>query len=153
MQESKQRELDEMALWCRTVMEFLRERAPDDGYADRWLAALEEARQRGSLRGMRMAKRDLVENAEGFSPRDQRELNQWLSERGLELLQFTTPKDATTVAKVMTRGRIRTDNEFRLVLQAVDDMVQSGRPEGEIAAANALLAAFVAPPGSRRRGE
>jgi hypothetical protein len=72
--------------------------------------------------GLRMAIQDMLETSRVLTPAQVRELDGRLSSAGLPTLTAMRERVWRTLAKVISRGRCRTEAEYYLVVERLSDM-------------------------------
>jgi ribosomal protein L29 len=121
MRAEDQAELERLKRFALTVADFMLALAPGSPIADlRWQFAgpLEAAR---SLRGVREAARDMVEWAQDLTAEQLHGLDSQLSAQGLPTLSLMRRARGRDIARILTRGSITSEDEFRLLNGAVAD--------------------------------
>ena len=104
--------------------------------------ALEPIRTTSSLRGLREVARDMVEMCEGLSPDQVAALDARLAKNGLPTLSLMRDRRVRSLLAVLSRGRIQSDEEFRLVHGVASDVDSPHLSAVLRAKANALLGAY-----------
>ena len=139
-----QREAARLARWCLSVTDYLATLGNDPSigeFADIVNIALEA----GSVTQLKSIKRDLSEWARGLTPEQQRGLNLALQSQTGASLADEDSVDQGLVDKILSRGAIRTENEYRLVSEWMGRLEDAVEP-AKIAAIEALLTRY----GARR---
>jgi len=104
--------------------------------------SLEPIRATTSLRGLREAARDMVEMCEDLAADQVAALDARLERDGLPTLSRMRDRRYWSLLAVLSRGRIRSDDEFRLLNSFVSD-VDSPHLRGPARAkASAMLGAY-----------
>ena len=104
--------------------------------------ALQPIRSTRSLRGLRDAARDMVEMCEDLSSDRVAALDARLAREGLPTLSLMRNRRYQSLLAVLSRGQIRSDDEFRLVTGFASDLEAAHLSSEARAKANALLAAY-----------
>lgn len=102
---------------------------------------IQAAYDRGDLRGMRTIARDKREMLRLASPKERERIGEFLRlnfDRGLDDLDRDDTKE---IARVLKRGRIKNDEEGRLLLARVDEIYADESKRDELERINCLLAA------------
>jgi hypothetical protein len=121
--------------WCRTVVRFLGE----GGHLSKPMQAQLEAviancEQKRDLRGMRHVQRDLRQMIRLVGKPERARLDSILS-----ALQGPTSDVERDIAQILTRGTVETEDEYRLLMDRVNEIFQDPAREGELAAINKAL--------------
>lgn len=95
-----------------------------------------------SLRGLREAARDMVEMCEDLAANQVAALDARLARDGLPTLSEMRDRRYRNLLTVLSRGRIESDDEFRLVNSFVSDVDSPHLSGPARAKANALLGAY-----------
>jgi hypothetical protein len=119
-------------------------------------ASLERAEQRSPAEaraGLRMARNDLLEMSRPFAPTLVQAVDADLTNRGLPTLTATRASTWRTIPKVLARGRVRTEAEYYVVIERVNDMSNTdGLSADERARLGELAAQFEGRKARPRRG-
>ena len=105
-------------------------------------SALEPLRTTRSLRGLREAARDMVEMCEDLRIDQVEALDERLAWEGLPTLSLMRDSRHRSFLNVLSRGRIESDEEFRLINSYVSDVDSPHLSEEARAKANALLSEY-----------
>ena len=151
----KMRKLHELSEWCvfltRAQFDFATANhsdANDQFFGETLelkLDAIERAKVRGDLRGLRMIYRDAKEMARGLAATHREELERRLRERfgrGLESGQRDLELRA---GKILKRGRINDAEEYRTLEGWLDVILHDPSMQNETGRINALLATVKKP--------
>lgn len=144
----KQQELDRLRLVLLTFTEF--SRSIGLAFVDDRIWGIEEAYRVGTVRGMREALADNLEDLQDYSGEQLRVLDALLQERAGVRLDGLQQRRLARLAAIRERGRISTEGQFRLVLARVDEVYADPERSGEVAELNGLLAEYETRP--RRAG-
>ena len=136
------RELGRKKQWCLTSIDFMVTKYGQNAVYQELVSAVMSTYADNGLRGMRSVFRDLNEWARGLSPMHVRELNMLLKEKFGEDLQNESGKDLVKIAQIRKRGKIRTENEFRLVQERTEEIWNDDDKKKEVESLNKLLADF-----------
>ena len=104
--------------------------------------ALEPLRSTRSVRGLRDAARDMVEMCQDLGPDQVAALDTRLARVGLPTLTLMRDRRYRELLEVLSRGRIRSDEEFRLVNGFVSELDTPDLSLSARHAAEALMRAF-----------
>lgn len=104
--------------------------------------SLEPIRTAKSLRGLREASRDMVEMCEDLAADRVSALDARLANEGLPTLTQMRDRRYRNLLAILTRGHIKSDDEFRLVNGFVADMESPRLSDDNRTKANALLVAY-----------
>ena len=104
--------------------------------------SLEPIRSSRSLRGLREAARNMVEMCEDLAAEQAAALDARLARDGLPTLSQMRNRRYRRLLTVLSRGRIESDDEFRLVNGFVSDVDSPYLSDPARAKANALLGAY-----------
>jgi hypothetical protein len=120
----KHEDLREFAIALAT---FLDERQADPKFhlAPALAKGLSESERqtRGvQVQGVRMAVADLLEMTRDWAPAEVAAVDGWLIARGLRSLSALREQVWKRVPKILARGRIRNDVEYRLMVERLNDL-------------------------------
>jgi hypothetical protein len=133
-------ELERLKKFCIVVLDFIAESATPGVVArDQFVRALEDA---SSVRGMRDATRDMIEWGGALPPGQIRELDSRLVAFGLPTFSLMRAKRGREVSRVLARGRIDSEEEYRLLTSVVSDLDSPEHGTGDRALAERLLGEF-----------
>jgi hypothetical protein len=104
--------------------------------------ALEPIRTSRSLRGLREAARDMVEMCVDLEGEQLAALDARLARAGLPTLSLMRDRRYRSLLTVLSRGRIESDDEFRVVSGFASDVEPGHLSPDARAKANALLGAY-----------
>jgi hypothetical protein len=91
------------------------------------------------LQGFEAAVRDIKEWSRDFPLADYRELNVILIEKFGKGLEYDSKK---TIASIVKRGKLRNEDEYRLIDDAVNELCQTNHQSSEIETFNKMLLEF-----------
>jgi len=143
-QTATEADLKQLQDWCATVVGFIKANA---GPQFKPIAvilelAISEEYEKASLRGLKQINDDLRAWAKGFSPKQQRELDELLHAsvgRGLMEGQRLFERQVNAILK---RGRIKSEDEARLLLERADEIYTDDEKKIEMKKINRLLAGY-----------
>jgi len=140
---SKKRTTELLALRdrCLAITRFLAEAGVGEVIATEMRAAIQAAFERGDLRSLKMVSRDLNEWANGMPPATIARLDAILrSELGED--PRGTESEARDLARILHRGTIEDEDEYRLLTRRLEEIYADGWKGGELEKINELLVAF-----------
>lgn len=132
-------DVGEMAEWARTVLGFINSEGPVPMY-EQYHKAIDGCVSRVDARGMKSIVTDFSEWAKGMSPDAQARLDETLREKHGKGLGAWA--DKKKLAKLLERGQIKTENEYRQLLAFVEEHHDDPSQKEAVDRANAALAAF-----------
>jgi hypothetical protein len=139
-------ELNHLKEWCTSILQFekaLYAPAPSEGGL---LEIVQRTYLERDLRGMRVLAKDLNEVPRDWWPSEKlRELNRLLKERFGEDLADLKCRDLASISRIRKRGKIRTENEFRLVHERAEEIWDDEGKRDEMEALNKLLEDYERP--------
>lgn len=142
-------EVAELGRWCSLVVRYLSTLGNEIllGEVEK---AVANAIKSGNLRGLKTLKRDFLEWARGLTPAQQRGLDAALNAAGLPTLASENKSEEATVLRIIARGKIKNDDEYRLLSSWMDVLLDDGSKRDEAAKLDAMLTSY----GTRsRRGQ
>ena len=143
--------LETLAEWSRTIAEYLTANAaPDSAAAHMDLGeVIARTRQKRDLRGMRTIAKDLAEWARFLPPALANQLDGQLRTKFGKGLREARQADLKRVQKILSKGKIENDDEYRLLASRADEIHADASRRGELEQINVLLAARDNPRGAR----
>lgn len=128
--------------WCLYVLRFLNKVSPAEIFSQ-MMDVVEETFNKKDLRGLQMLERDIAENARALPNQAKKELDELLvAEIGWGLSALSN-KEHQKVAKVLRRGAIESDEEYRILSDRADAIFDDTTKATELREINALLASYV----------
>jgi len=103
---------------------------------------IHQAFERRDLRGLRMVARDVAEWATDLSPEQQQQLDALLVSRFGRGLKDQRKDVEREIARILRRGQIETEGEYRLLMARVDEIYADESKAEELEQINRLLLAF-----------
>ena len=94
------------------------------------------------LQGMRCVYSDTNEWARDLLPLEKTELNKILYDKFGEDLSTCSGRDVQKIKRIVRKGKIATENEYRLVQSRVDEIYADTTKKEEIETLNMLLSKF-----------
>jgi hypothetical protein len=126
---------------CLAISRFLAEGGLSEDATTEMKAAIQAAFERGDLGGLKMFSRDLNEWANGMPPATIARLDDILrSELGED--PRGTESEARDLERILHRGTIEDEEEYRLLTRRVEEIYADGSKGGELEKINELLVAF-----------
>jgi len=122
MRTQDQAEFERLKRFALMVADFMLSLAPESpiaGLRSQFAGPIEAAR---SLRGVREAARDMVEWAQDLTAEQLHALDARLSAHDLPTLSLMRGVRGREIARILTRGSIASEDEFRLLNGAVADI-------------------------------
>ena len=108
------------------------------------IISLEDRGFSTALRGVRMAVSDSLEMTRDLPERTVREADDFLTARGCSTLTVMRERVWQRLPKVLKRGRIRDEEEYRLVIERLNDVSASGLLGEDRVKAGRMVAAYEA---------
>ena len=135
----KQIEVDRLSAWCSAILREINSLSPSP-LASTFEDAIARSQQRRDLKGLRMASKDLEEWARSVDPFSKEKVNAALISQFGRGLDEGAEADRGALTRILARGRIENDDEYRLVSRRVDEIYDDVAFEEEVAVLNNLLA-------------
>jgi hypothetical protein len=125
--------------WCMVTLDYLAEVSP---WADDFRQAVSAASTKGNVEGLRMCVSDLREWVSYAPPADRQRVHErLLAKVGHGLYEVDLARNKR-LASILKRGRIATDNEFRLLMARVDEIYEDEGKQAEVNRINELLSEY-----------
>lgn len=137
-----QKSLDEIALlkeWVLTITIFFRLKYPQNETFVEINQIVVETSEKSDLRGMRFIYKDMNEWAKGLSHDYLNELNLILREKFGYDLTKANDQNLAKIKRIIQRGHLKTDDEFRLLLNRVNDIYADDSMKDEVEVLNKLM--------------
>lgn len=138
MSADERRELHE---WCRVVLEFFNKVEASPSFSG-FMETTDQVFRSGSQRQVRSVVRDLREWMEALTPKDRKRLDAILQLRFGKEWKADPVGDEDAAQEIYHRGRVRNEEEYRILRSRLDVIPAGSESEREIAQINSLLAAF-----------
>lgn len=148
---SNNQELKELSFlkdWSITILDFFISKYGNDPLSQtfQFLQKFYETVLKGfdsnNLRGSRLLYQDLNDWAKDLPPKELEELNQILLEKfGFNLKKYDS-KNSAKIKRIIKRGTINNDDEYRLLLDRVDEIYADENTKDEVDILNGLLADY-----------
>lgn len=141
-QEEKAAAVKEMGEWCLTILDFQKA-----GFLPELFQKAQDAVARTmaaqNLRGMRMIAHDMAEMGQSGTRAQTAELDALLRRkhgRGFAEVKKERQREA---ALILARGKIRTEDEYRVLQDRIEDLVDEEADAVEIENIDSLMATYV----------
>ena len=135
--EKQQKELAFMKDWILIVHEYIFKNDEDILEVDK--LCIIKAFEIGEIRGMRMAFNDTLDMAKDLSYAQKEELNAILREKFGTDLNEQNNKNYKKIKRVIQRGKIKTDEEYYLLKERIDEIYDDESKREEVEELGTLL--------------
>lgn len=136
-------EVERLKAWCLAVQEFMFEKHPPPAEAQAVAqAGIAAAIAAGRMRDLRMFARELLDDAKHLPPAEREELDRLLRARLGAGLDAGTGETKGELDRVLRRGRIANEREYRLLLDRAEEIHLDTARNDELSRINELLAAY-----------
>ena len=136
-------ELTHIKEWCLTIIEFLiSHNQATSTSRNMFVDVINDAFQKQNLKGLRYVYNDINEWAKGILQSDLEELNMLLQNKFGEDLNKQMHRDLIKIAKILKKGNVSNEDEYRLLLSRVDEIFEDDNKKDEIENLNKLLADY-----------
>ena len=133
--------------WCKTIQEFINAHEDDSfdvelmqdldsafaeqnpSMHDYLIRVLDKAYLEQNLVGLRSSINDYNEDARDLTPAEFEELNAILREKFGEDLVHNRQKDLAKIKRIIKRGKINNEDEFRLLKGRIDELLEEEKVE------------------------
>lgn len=133
--------------WCKTIQEFINAHEDDSfdvelmqdldsafaeqnpSMHDYLIRVLDKAYLEQNLVGLRSSINDYNEDARDLTPAEFEELNAILREKFGEDLVHNRQKDLAKIKRIVKRGKINNEDEFRLLKGRIDELLEEEKIE------------------------
>ena len=133
--------------WCKTIQEFINAHEDDSfdvelmqdldsafaeqnpSMHDYLIRVLDKAYLEQNLVGLRSSINDYNEDARDLTPAELEELNAILREKFGEDLVHNRQKDLAKIKRIIKRGKINNEDEFRLLKGRIDELLEEEKIE------------------------
>lgn len=133
--------------WCKTIQEFINAHEDDSfdvelmqdldsafaeqnpSMHDYLIRVLDKAYLEQNLVGLRSSINDYNEDARDLTPAEFEELNAILREKFGEDLVHNRQKDLAKIKRIIKRGKINNEDEFRLLKGRIDELLEEEKIE------------------------
>jgi len=135
-------EFEYIKSWCLLIVKYLAEKSPN-ALMDEFKNSITNLTDtKKSLKQLKILKRDLTEWARGLSKDDFQELNNLLYDTFKDNLEDSSNISITEVNDILQRGKIKNDDEFRLLIARIDEIYANESNRAELEIINKLLAEY-----------
>ncbi|OJV35346.1 MAG: hypothetical protein BGO33_08735 [Bacteroidia bacterium 43-41] len=135
-------ELTFLKEWNETIINFLILKSKDNSL-DIFHQIITETFNKSDLRGMRMIYKDLNEGANDLPLMELNELNQLLSKKfGRNLTEYNN-KNLAKIKRIVKKGNISNEEEYRLILNRVEEIYADDTQKDETKILNMLLTNYI----------
>jgi len=131
-------ELTHMKDWCLEILNYLIEKDGSSVWRE-VLGIITKAHDRGNLRDIRQVFRDINEMSNSLSTSDKLALNRLLFDRFGKNLLTESKRNLARIQRVIEVKKIRTEVEYRLVLEHIDHICAFDKHRTELTALQMLL--------------
>lgn len=137
-----QKKITEMSFikdWCLVIMDFLEEVYPTDETSEAFRQIINDASDKGDIRGLRILYNDVNEMVHGISKSNLVVLNRKLNIKfGMDL--DTVKKDnMVRIREILQKGYLESDDEYRFVSSMIDEIYIDGCRKDKIDAIYKLM--------------
>lgn len=139
--ELSQKELEELSFlkeWNLVIVDYF-VKVKHETFLEQCYPIITEAFDNKNLRGLRMAYSDNNDMARDLLPSDLNELNQILREKFGYDLDKVNDMNLAKIKLIIKRGHIKTDDEFRLLLNRVEEIYADDNMKDEVEVLNKLM--------------
>lgn len=141
LNEDQLKELDQLKEWCSTVIKFILENGPaGNTMLMQYEAVINSSYQKKDIRGLRMVAKDTKEWAKGLIESDKNKLNEILESKFGSGLNGEV--DKKNVTQILKKGKIITEDEYRLLLNRVEEIHTDPSKKEEVEMINLLLVEY-----------
>lgn len=128
--------------WCLAILCFISELAPSSPFFAQAQQGIEAAFEKRDVRGLRIAAKDLAEWTRDLPVDQQAKLEQILVSRFGRGLRAEAEKNQHELERILRRGTIENEDEFRLLSSRADEIHADKSKAGELEQINRLLVTF-----------
>lgn len=140
--QNKLEELTFLKEWNETIVKFFVLKSKDTSL-EIFHQIINETFNKADLKGMRMIYKDLNEGANDLPLIEFNELNQQLSQKfGTDLTECNN-KNLTKIKQIVKKGNINNDEEYRLILNRVEEIYADDNQKEETEILNMLLINYI----------
>lgn len=139
-------EIEFLRAWCITVLQYYVELLNDSNLKAIWQSTIEHLEtfnaptKNLTLKGLQTAFRDTISFIRDLPADDLTKLNAILKKQfGRDFSDIDTQKD---IQRIVKRGHITNDEEYRMLDEVVNDLSQSSPQSGQIELYNTLLTKY-----------
>lgn len=140
--QNKLEELTFLKEWNETIVRFFVLKSKDNSL-EIFHQIINETFNKSDLKGMRMIYKDLNEGANDLPLIEFNELNQQLSQKfGTDLTECNN-KNLTIIKQIVKKGNINNDEEYRLILNRVEEIYADDNQKEKTEILNMLLTNYI----------
>lgn len=140
--QNKLEELIFLKEWNETIVKFFVLKSKNNSL-EIFHQIINETFNKSDLKGMRMIYKDLNEGANDLPLIEFNELNQQLSQKfGTDLTECNN-KNLTKIKQIVKKGNINNDEEYRLILNRVEEIYADDNQKEETEILNMLLTNYI----------
>jgi len=140
--EKQQKELDYLKEWCLMILNFMISKNNNTPIITQTKDVILETYNSQNIKGLRYCNKDIIEWAKGLPHSDFVELKKLLQDTFGEDLIKNANRDFSEIQQVVKKGKISTEDEYRLLLSWVDEIYNDESKQDEVLPLNKLLVAF-----------
>lgn len=140
--EKQQKELDYIKEWCLMILNFMISKNSNIHIITQTKDIILETYNSQNIKGLRYCNKDIIEWAKGLPKSDLVELNKLLQDKFGEDLGKNANRDLSKISQVIKKGKISSDDEYRLLLSRVDEIYNDTSKQDEVQTLNRLLVDF-----------
>jgi hypothetical protein len=140
--EKQQVELDYIKEWCLAILNFMISKNSNTPIITQTKDVILETYNGQNIKVLRYCKRDVNEWAKGMPQSDFVELNKLLQDKFGEDLIKNANRDLSKISQVIKKGKISSEDEYRLLLSRVDEIYNDKSKQDEVQTLNKLLVDF-----------
>lgn len=137
-----QKKITEMSFikdWCLEIMDFLEEIYPTDETPGVFRQIINDASDKGDIRGLRILYNDVNEMAHGISKSNLVVLNRKLNIKFGMGLDTVKKDNMVRIREILQKGYLESDDEYRFVSSMIDEIYIDGRRKDKIDAIYKLM--------------
>lgn len=138
----QQKELHHIKDWCLTILNFMIEKSGDNPLFQQFKNIIVETHEKQNLKGLRHVIKDVNEWAKGLSKSDFDELNNLLNRKFEKDLIKEDTKISNKISQVLKKGKISNEEEYRMLLNRVEEIYADESKKEEVKSFNKLLADY-----------
>lgn len=135
-------EMSQLRDWSVAIARFIGSIPEAASLSRQMEEVIHQAFERRDLRGLRMVARDVAEWATDLSPEQQQQLDALLVSRFGRGLKDQRKDVEREIARILRRGQIETEGEYRLLMARVDEIYADESKAEELEQINRLVLAF-----------
>lgn len=129
--------------WCLTILNFMLQKNGNSSIIDETKNVVIENYNNKNIVGLKYCYTDINEWAKGLSSTDKRDLNNLLMREFGEDIKIYTEKENGKVFDILRNGKIANEDEYRLILNRIDEITEEKGRQTEIKKLNKLLSEYL----------